>query len=424
MSIVSVEVRLLWRAAAGALLLGIFAAPHGSSAQPLFEPVAKDEQQRRIVDEIRDEQTENGPFSRGLIAPLRALGLLYREDGDPGLAIGAIEQARQVVRANYGLHSLEETPLLEQAIEANEAGRQFTTAWQLEQQLLELAERHLDDVRTAPILDHIGDKRMAILARYLGGELPPQIVLGCYYADPRFYPEGSGKCTSGSRDMVIARLLWQARSYYTTAIDTLVRNGRFASPELHDLEMKVLRNSYAACQPGVAWCAGYEAGRESYRRLMSYNTANGASWLTRVETAVELADWDLVFSQHQGTIALDGVLDVYDQARRLLAQKGVEQASIDALFSPRVPIAIPTIVAKALVTQRTPQSTGYVDVAFRITKYGRSQRVKVLETTLNATNAEQDRIVRAIRTTRFRPLLVDGGYPDFVPVVARYFVND
>jgi hypothetical protein len=422
MPIIPFRVRPLWRTALTALLLGVIAAPESGFSQPVFEPIAKDERQRRIVDEIREEQSENGPFSAALIAPLTALGLMYREDGDSSLAVGAVEQARQVVRANYGLHSLEETPLLQQAIEDNEARGQFTMAWDLEQQLLGLVDRHLDDVRTVPILDEIGDKRMDVLTRYLSGELPPQIVLGCYYADARYEP--NAKCTSGSRDRVIWALLRQARSYYTTAITTLIQNERFSSPELHELEMKVIRNSYTSCQPAVELCAGYFAGRDSYRRLISYNAANSASWGERITTAIELADWNLLFLQHAGTNALDNVLDVYSQARQLLKNKGVQPSTIDELLDPSVPVAIPSFLPNPLVSERTTGTTGYVDVGFRITKYGRPLRVRVLDSTTDASRDAQEKLVRSIRAAKFRPRSADGRYDDDDTVVVRYYVSE
>ena len=45
---------------------------------------------------------------------MTALALQYQEEGEHAFAIAAAEQARQVVRINYGLHSMLEAPLLQQ----------------------------------------------------------------------------------------------------------------------------------------------------------------------------------------------------------------------------------------------------------------------------------------------------------------------
>jgi hypothetical protein len=407
--------------AARIVLLGAVAAPYAGLAQSPFEPVVKDERQRQIVEQIQEAQAADGPFSDALIGPLTALGLFYREGGDRVLAGGAIDQARQVVRVNYGLHSLEEVPLIRLAIENDEAIGDVTTAWSLERELLDLVARHPDDEQAVSILTQIGDKRMDLLRRYLSGEFPPQIVLGCYYRDRRFEDlyfadQREDQCTSGSRDNVRRSLLTEARSYYTKAIGTLIRSGGYSSPELPELEMRVIRNSYDA--------SAYTEGRRSYRRLMSYQAANGQAWLDRVTTAIELADWDLQFAQHAGTIVLNGVLHIYTEARRLLEQKGVEQASIDELFTPKIPVMLPTFRPNPLASERTPESTGYIDVGFRITKYGRSQRVRVLDSTTNATTAAEQKLVHSIKAGRFRPRPTGDRYEDTVPVVVRYYVSE
>ena len=411
----------MFHAAARVLLFGAVAAPYVGLAQSASELVVNDERQRQIVDEIRQVQAESGAFSDELIAPLTALGLFYREGGERILARGAIDQARQVVRANYGLHALEEAPLMRQAIDDDEAIGQFTAAWKLEQQLLDIAARHPDDERTAPILAEIGDRRTDLLRHYLSGEIPPQIVLGCYYrerglSDWPFNPISERQCNSGSRDTAIRALRSEARAYYLKAIGTLLRTEGRASPELEDLEMRVIKNSFDA--------SAYAVGRSSYRRLMSYQAANAARWLDRVTTAIELADWDLQFGQGAGTIFLDNVLREYAEARHLLERGGVEQESIDALFTPDIPVMLPTFQPNPLASKQAPESTQHIDVAFRITKYGRSQHVTVLDETTNVPAAAEQKLLRTIKLGRFRPRPTAGGYEDSVPVVLRYWLND
>jgi hypothetical protein len=59
-------------------------------------------------------------------------------------------------------------------------------------------------------------------------------------------------------------------------------------------------------------------------------------------------------------------------------------------------------------------------VSFDITKYGRGERIEILETSQGATRAEVRDLTRLIERTRFRPRFVDGKLPDSAPVVARY----
>jgi hypothetical protein len=98
--------------------------------------------------------------------------------------------------------------------------------------------------------------------------------------------------------------------------------------------------------------------------------------------------------------------------------------SIDAVFSPLTPVVIPAFLPNPLVSKETPESTGYIDVAFDVSKYGRSLRVEILDTTTNATNAAKDRLVRLILRSRFRPRVIDGQFGRTPPIVVRYYVNE
>src|SRR5215471_14572787 len=100
-----------------------------------------------IRDSIEAVEMQEGPNSVALIDPLNALGLLYRERNEPFLAAGALARAVEIVRFNYGLHSLEQAPLIRQMIVNAESVGDHQTAWDLEQGLLRLGARHPDDPR-------------------------------------------------------------------------------------------------------------------------------------------------------------------------------------------------------------------------------------------------------------------------------------
>src|SRR5262245_19387842 len=97
---VSLGIRRLLAAAA----LGCIAvAPVGASQSP--GDVATDEAKTDIAERILEAQAQGGPYAIELIDPLTTLSLLYVEDGQHALAAATIDQALQVMRANYGLRS-------------------------------------------------------------------------------------------------------------------------------------------------------------------------------------------------------------------------------------------------------------------------------------------------------------------------------
>jgi hypothetical protein len=401
------------KTAASILFLAALAVSPLVFCQPAFEPVARDDRQLEIVDRIREEQERNGVYSTGLVEPLTALSFLYQESGDRNLAIAAIKRALQVQRANHGLRTLDQAPLMLQWIENAETMRDFQTAWDLEQAVLALAHRNPDDLRAVPILRDIGDKRMDLLKRYVKGEFPPQIFLGCYYA--RSVPYGQRNCTAGSRRVVIEGIVWEAQLHYWDAIQVMRRNELYSSDELRSLENELVRISYLyGHNPAV--------GKASLRRLLTYDVANAAPWLTRVESLVQIADWDLMFAN--GRSESNAVLATYEAAYRELEKTGAPLASIEDTFFPETPVVLPAFLPNPLASEQTPESKGFIDVAFEISKYGKSNAIEIIGSTHDVPDAAKKNLVRVIGRSTFRPRLTAGHVADNSPIVVRYYLNN
>jgi hypothetical protein len=404
--------------AAGILFLAALAVAHPAFCQSRFEPVARDPRQAEIVDRIREEQEQNGAYSAALVEPLMALSFLYQESGDRGLAVAAIDRALQVQRANYGLRTLDQAPLILQWIKNAEAMGSFKMAWDLEQALIALARKNPNDLRAAAILRDMGDKRMDLLERYVKGEeFPPQIVLGCYY-DPVLNEEDvtlQRNCYAGSRRVAIRGIVTEAQMYYRDAIRVMQRNELYSSDELRELEMQLVRTSYLhGADPTV--------GKASLRRLLSYEVANDAPWEARVESLVQVADWDLMFAN--GRTERDAVLSTYEALYEQLEDAGGSRASIERIFAPATPIVLPAFLPNPLASEQTPESKGFIDVAFQITEYGKSRDVEIVGSSGNVTDDAKRNVVRLIDRSSFRPRLADGRVAADAPIVVRYYFTD
>ena len=107
----SFEVHRSFSATARLLLLAAIATPCAGFAQR--DPT--DDLLGVIAERITEAQARGGPYSTELIDPLKSLSVLYEENGNHALASAVLEQAMQVIRANYGLRSLEQAPLLRAA---------------------------------------------------------------------------------------------------------------------------------------------------------------------------------------------------------------------------------------------------------------------------------------------------------------------
>lgn len=403
---VSCDVRLLLRAITALPLIVAVCATRAGAAQPAADRDS-DAALERIVDRVFEARAEGGAYAEALIEPLTDLSVVYRERGNYALEVVALEDALQVVRANYGLRSLEQAPLIRQLISSEESVGNFAEAWELEQELLALVERHPDDLRIVPILQEIGDKRMELFLSHLAGERPPQVILGCFYEQPGpFFDDGN--CTAGGRSFAAHQILVDAQRKYAKALGVLRRHQEHAGEDLGALESKLYRNSYLL--------GDYGAGRRSLVRLVFDGAASSEPPLRQIERLVELADWDLRYGQR--TLAFD----LYEEIYAYLEDHGVGRARIDEIFSPVTPVVLPAFLPDMLAPERAQGATGYVDVELDVTRYGSTRRIGILDTR-NASRAAEHKISRWLVDNRFRPKMTDTGPVD-AHFVVRHYVHE
>jgi hypothetical protein len=450
--------------------------PNTGLPQSPVERLRADDDSKRITDEISAAQATGGPRSPDLIDPLTELAVLLTAEADHALAIAALEEARHVVRATYGLHTLDQVPLMEQALENQRALGDFVMVRALEEQLFDLAERHPDDLRTVAIHRDIGERRMDLLRRFLASEYPAEI-----------YPEVG--LFSVAVDAEVMELVSEAQIHYADAVAVLLRNGLYSSDELRDIETEIVRAADLVRQrnrldtrfiaPGARrmdnWGLGgghkyavgrrlrggqyistaeelrartntlwglsgseseqeanerryradgianqYELARESYRRLIAYAEevsksapTDGSPRRSQLEAYLQLADWDLVHSEN------GAALDEYAQVHEMLEASDLVEPLIAEIFAPPIPIVLPTFWANPL---ETPISARYIDVAFEVTKYGQSRRIEILGST-NVSDAEKDELEGLLRSSRFRPRVTDGELATS-PIRLRYYLTE
>jgi hypothetical protein len=460
------------------LALATLVAPGIATA---LDVPAFDERQLQILEKIEEIQRRDGPYSPALLDELKGLILLYRENEEHALSLVAIERALQVVRANSGLYTLDQVPLLWQRIESEEAIGNDAEVWDLEQELLTLVRRHPDNLEAVPVLRDLADRQMDVIGRVVDlHETPPQVIHGCYYKE---WPAAhAGNCHAGTRTTVVQGMLADANRNHADAIAILLRNEAYSSDELRALEMelvrgaKLIRDEYEhkghrgitgtrtknqVPVPLVPWTraaefvepwrgrmesvmaladwelpydsAGtpeedflqeieprdgrfrvpYYRGRQSLRRLYAYEVAVSSPRLTQASAIVQLADWDLLFSSNG--LATEG----YALALRMLEDAGADDASIAQLFAPQLPVVLPSFEPSPLARDETRSATGHLDVAFRITKYGRAREIEVRDVA-DVTAADQADLVSLLKRSRFRPRLTEGEFADASPVVVRY----
>jgi hypothetical protein len=94
------------------------------------------------------------------------------------------------------------------------------------------------------------------------------------------------------------------------------------------------------------------------------------------------------------------------------------------MFSPKTPVVLPSFLPNPLVSEQTPESKGYIDVAFEVSKYGKSEGIEIIGSTSNATDAAKRSLVRVIDRSTFRPRLTAGNVSEESPIVVRYYLDN
>jgi hypothetical protein len=436
---------------------------------------------QRIFEAIEAAQAQEGPRSPALIQLLSELGTLYEAEGEHALATAALAEARHVVRATYGLHTLEQVPLIQQAVANQRALGNFAMVQALEEELLDLAERHPNDMRTVAIHRDAGARRVDVLRRFLAGETPGEV-----------YPEAG--LFSFYRGDVIRQLASDAQIHFAGAAAVVLRNGLYSSDELRELETEIVRagdvvrqrsrssirsappaapsmeNTFStasnnrlyridgdhafynpelvqrtsalsdlaargglqdapaalkgAATPaavGHGMTSGYRIGRDSYQRLIAYDEAAYGSSAGEAALRSRLEAY-LRLADWELLYSQNGAaFDQYAQVHELLTTADFGEPLIADIFSPPIPTVLPTFLPNPLET--TP-SARYIEASFEVTKYGESRRVEIVGAAPDVSDAAKEDLVSLIKASRFRPRVTDGKLGRVAPVVVRYYLNE
>jgi hypothetical protein len=161
-------------------------------------------------------------------------------------------------------------------------------------------------------------------------------------------------------------------------------------------------------------------------RLIAYEIRNDAPAADRASAFVELADWHLLSTpadRRQFENSTNRALEVYERAYREIQPAADAQAWATQIFSPDVPVTLPTSVPNPFASATTDSSSRFIDVRFDVTKYGRGERIEILDTSKGATHGEERDLIRLIESTSFRPRFAGNALADSAPVALRYHLQ-
>jgi hypothetical protein len=135
--------------------------------------------------------------------------------------------------------------------------------------------------------------------------------------------------------------------------------------------------------------------------LIAYEIRSDAPAADLANAFVELADWHLLSTpgdRRQFEKSTNRALEIYERAYREVQPSADTRAWTTQIFSPDLPVTLPTNEPNPFASAVTAEPSHYIDVRFDVTQYGRGERIEVLDTSQGATRAEERDLVHLIET--------------------------
>ena len=390
-------------------------------------------------------ETESGPFSPELIELLIDLGSQYQQAGEHEEAIELFQRAEHISRVNNGLYHPDQYASIEKMVDSYMAMGDVASANEKQRYLVYLNEQHHGDASpdALPYVVNLADTGMAQFNQVMSTPRQPVFSVSSGIGPG---PSGRGPTP---REMAFGSL-YMAQQNYLRAITTMLDNRQYFDPELLDLEYRFLETLFLqAFRQAIlndpdyylsnrTTTTGSMLKKDYASRFASYNFNSGKNTFERIliyirnnpearvyqliNALMEYGDWCMLFGRTQSAMSK------YREAYELVHEMRVEQASIEQLFRPAMPVHLPLITAKpnsrekfGIHDEAELAYEGYIDIAFTVSKYGKAKSFATLATSGNVTRQIEHRLVRYLRNSPFRPRLETDNRFESQRVEVRYY---
>jgi hypothetical protein len=336
--------------------------------------------ERALVERIQEIQRDTGGFSSSLIVPLWDLGILYVQWDRCVEAIAVLEQAARLKRATEGFFTTSQLELFDLIQECQIAIGAMPEFQRMQEYRLLIAEKTYGNTPDAlPMMSQIAawyeEAGLYISARVLYAQQVQLVERAGGKKDVRLAEPLRG----------IARAFRLEYAYGLNSADLALNRGGWMHSQAK-LQIPYTRLDYVG-----------EAALLRALRILEKAPDKPADQL--IETLVDLGDWYLIGERRADAI------HAYRQAWNV--SSGIEGAP--TLFPGPEPLPFRSSLGVPL--RRPPKDrTGFeqywVDLEYTVTRDGRAQDIKVLES--NAPRATRWKLVDHLSRTRHRPRFEHG----------------
>lgn len=357
---------------------------------------------------IAQMEAEQGAWGTGLAEQLAGLGETYQVRGQHRDAIEIFNRAIHVSRINNGLYDLGQVPIIDRLLESLKARGLWEEVHNRHQYLYWLHKRNFgaDDPRMLPVIDRLGKWYINDYAlnpnRRMMGQLVDahNLFQQAIYIIDGTYGQEDLRLIEPLRGIVMSN--WFFYNYTgNTGVSPMERDQfsrDIAVDQVHFAEdqnnrfTQYMRNNYAD-------------GKQAIERMVEiYSKSADAPPGAAAQAKIELADWEQLFDRRRNAQAL------YEEAYKELLENEETRHLADKAFAQ--PVALPALdlveAEIAVDDEDTPVVEHYVLVSFDVNRFGRPERVEVIESFPEDANDHRTRIRRTLESTQFRPRMVNG----------------
>lgn len=382
---------------------------------------------------LRELELSGGPFSPLLRQELQAKGNLLFRSGDIDTALETYDRAAHIIRVNEGLFSLNQIPLVEEIIEAHLARGDLLAANEQQEYLFYLQQKAYNDSSPEQLLEALNNfaewNLFAFNANYL--DLASN-------AD-----EDNNLLDSFSFQTFRAESLLKAQMLYMQIIDILSNRAQQDDQRLADAERALAITNYLyltnfdfsseygslpeqrpydfSAMPKNSLSS--RMGMDALERRIDYLASlENMDPLAVLKARLDLTDW-LLFSKKRMN-ALESLQLAWEEA----SSNGVSSNELNALLYPAYPQAVPAFAHPRYSREslKVPQDLklhykGYIDLEFTLSQFGLVRSIEILGTSPETVEDINERLLRSLRRSQFRPRFRDGEFVKNDQISARFY---
>lgn len=358
----------------------------------------------RYNSSVTEIEANGGAWDDNLVEELTALGRLQQQQGDHAAAIETLDRAMHVNRINSGLYTLEQIAVVEQLIQSYLALGNWEQADIYNNYLFHVQQKAYgsDDPRLIPVLDRLATWN--IQAFNIGyGEL-----LGVRLRQSQIMFNAAARMVGIHFGKTDERFVNYQKN---------IANSAYLVARNPDLMMEIERPEYRSMQQMLAeklnerrpvQPPGFRTGERALMEVAQLYVEQADDPYATAEAITHLADWYLMFERRRGA------LENYQLAWDILQQQENSEELTQRLFGRVVPLpSFASSIKTPDAFYKNEDGTealqyDYADLVFDVTANGTVRNIESISEENEANQAQLSKLRIWVRSTRFRPLIIDG----------------